>query len=501
MTKKFQAIILTDSIAVGTGLRPLGAYAIANELRTQGYQVLVVNYITYIESSFIEKIIEKFVSEETLFLGYSSSLFIDTRSTKDPEFNFLPWEVDFFKKINLLAKKKNPNLQIVFGGANTKRMTRQNLKYNDSLGVDYVIHGYSESMILDFVKKLESNEPQQISSKFNKLKEIDYDFKGENFNFRNSLHNWAFEDFIAQGEALPLEVARGCIFKCKFCAYPLLGKHPKDDSYIKLEENIKTEILENYEKFKTLSYFIVDDTFNERTDKIEIMLRIRDSVKLDLNFVGYNRLDLIARRPEQINLLKNLNFNGLFFGIESMNYESAKSIGKGLRPEKIKETLYKFKDEFPESNITAGFIIGLPHENEETLQSWIPWLLNKDCPIDCCLFNPLHLTKNTHSQSEFDKNPEKYGYTPDEKLGNWSNEYWNRDECSKISERLKWMLIHQGKSKIPGTWAVNLLKLGYNFDKLTSTTVKEMLSADFQRTLDLNMKSFVDDYVKKIMML
>ena len=46
------------------------------------------------------------------------------------------------------------------------------------------------------------------------------------------------------------------------------------------------------------------------------MLRVRDRSKLDLSFFGYNRLDLIARKHDQLDLLKDLNFKGMFFGIE-----------------------------------------------------------------------------------------------------------------------------------------------------------------------------------------
>jgi radical SAM superfamily enzyme YgiQ (UPF0313 family) len=501
MSKKFHAIILTDSISVGTGLRPLGAYSIANELRIHGYNTLVINFITYMKPHVIEELINKFITNETIFVGYSSSLFLNVDTNVDQEFNFLPWDKDFFKKINFLIKEKNSNTQIVFGGANTRRMSHFNLKYKDNLGVDYVIHGYSESMILDFVKKIQTQEKQQTSFSYNKLKEIDYDSKGENFHFRGLRHTWDHDDFIVPGEALPLEVARGCIFKCKFCSYPLLGKHPKDDSYIRLEENIVSEVLENYERYKTLTYLIVDDTFNERTDKIEMMVRVRDKAKLNLNFIGYNRLDLIARKPEQIKLLKDLNFNSSFFGIESMNYESAKSIGKGLRPEEIKDTLYKFKDEFPKTYISAGFIVGLPHENRETLKKWVPWLFEEDCPIDSATFFPLTLVNNTHSQSEFNKDPEKYGYKPGKRLDEWSNNHWSRRECINIAYQINTKLINSGKSKVPGMWVMNLLKLGYDFDTLSSTKLKDLKSKEFQDIIDLKMAALVDDYVKKLMSL
>ena len=40
-------------------------------------------------------------------------------------------------------------------------------------------------------------------------------------------------DFILPGESLPLELSRGCIFKCRFCQYPNIGKD-KDDLELEL---------------------------------------------------------------------------------------------------------------------------------------------------------------------------------------------------------------------------------------------------------------------------
>lgn len=43
-------------------------------------------------------------------------------------------------------------------------------------------------------------------------------------------HVWHPRDCVQPGEALPLEMARGCIFKCKFCRYPFIGKSKNDFS-------------------------------------------------------------------------------------------------------------------------------------------------------------------------------------------------------------------------------------------------------------------------------
>jgi hypothetical protein len=50
-------------------------------------------------------------------------------------------------------------------------------------------------------------------------------------------------------------------------------------------------------------------------------------------------------------------------------------------------------------------------------------------------------------------------------------------------------------------WAINLLKLGYNFDSLISTSQKDLISIESQDSIDSKMIDLVDDYVKKLMSL
>jgi len=485
----FNGIILTDSLTIGSGIRPLGAYAIAKELRNYGYKILVINFISQIEIEHLENIIKRLITSDTIFLGYSSSLFLDIKTN-----NVFIWTLDKFKEFNTNIKQFYPEIKIIFGGAYSKKLVNYSYKHNDSFGIDYVFHGYSEKMILDFVENSQKNIRQKISLSTSKIKEIDYDSQGKEFNFQVSEHRWDNDDFISQGEVLPLEVARGCIFKCKFCSYPLLGKSIKDDSYIRLEKNIKNEIYDNFSRFGTTHYFVIDDTFNERTDKIELLLRIRDSLKLDLTFTGYNRLDLIARKPNQIKLLRDLNFSGTIFGIESMNHASTKSIGKGISPEEVKETLYKFKDEFPESSILGSFIIGLPYENEETLESWTPWILSDKCPLDSVSFNALHMSSSTHNQSEFDKNPEKYGYIKKEN-NDWSNQYWNREKCQYLSDLLSKL---SDRKKIPVPVVMSLLKLGYDYKKMIKVSMREFSHPKFQVDMQIRIEKYVEKYFEKI---
>ena len=44
-----------------------------------------------------------------------------------------------------------------------------------------------------------------------------------------------------------------------------------------------------------------------------MMARIRDRSKIDLNFVGFIRMDLVNRFPEQIKLLADMNMNSQYY--------------------------------------------------------------------------------------------------------------------------------------------------------------------------------------------
>jgi hypothetical protein len=72
-----------------------------------------------------------------------------------------------------------------------------------------------------------------------------------------------------------------------------------------------------------------------------------------------------------------MGFGGHWYGIESFNHASAKSIGKGMKPERIKEGLLEVKDYFLKRGPYVGsmsFIVGLPHETEEMIRQNWEWL-------------------------------------------------------------------------------------------------------------------------------
>jgi radical SAM superfamily enzyme YgiQ (UPF0313 family) len=491
---KYDAIILTDS-AAPLRIRPLGAYAVANSLREHGYTCLVIDFFTRINKHKLMNFLEKFIGDNTLFVGYSSSLLVSHTNMHQ----YLGVDTEYFVELNQKIKQINSKTKILFGGGYTPMFSNHCSKSGDNLGVDYLMHGYSENMILEFVDRCRTGKSQKFSKKNHGLYEIDYDYKGDSFKFCDKKHVWHDDDFIFQKESLPLELSRGCIFKCKFCAYPLLGKNKNDLTYLKTEENLLEEILSNYDRFKTTNYQIIDDTVNERTDKLETLLKVRDRSKLDLTFAGYNRLDLIHRFPEQIDLFKDLNFSGHFFGIETFNYESSKIIGKGIKEADATETLYKIKDRFNNKvNITAGFIIGLPKETKQTFSDWFGRVIDKDYPIDSFIVNSLYLSQTTHTKSEFFSNPEKYGYIVEKKqmtsiqeITTWKNEHWTQKECMSIVSNIVQLLYDSGRNKATSFSSMGAISFEKDFSSVLNVALKDVNHDYYEEKLNERIEEYV----------
>jgi radical SAM superfamily enzyme YgiQ (UPF0313 family) len=498
----YDAVIMSDAPSM-SGVKPLGAYAVANSLRQHGYRVLIIDYMSSISKDDLFSILEKTVSDKTLFVGYSSTLFTQPVTTYQAVYAkkvgnmIVPVEFSYFNEINKHIKQLNPSTKIVFGGANGKLMMDYRIEKSFTHGIDYVILGIAEQMILDFVENLKHNKPQNISRTINGVGIIDYDTKGELFSFSTNKHTWLAEDNVLPKEPLTLEVARGCIFKCKFCAYPLLGKSINDDSYIRKEEILLEEILENYDKFQTTDYLLTDDTFNERTDKIELLLRVRDRSKLNLAFTGYNRIDLIHRIPQQVQLLNELNFNGMFFGIETMNHRAAKFIGKGCKPEDITETLYKLKDVFGSKlSTTGGFIIGLPYETPDTVEAWTRDILTPEYPLDHYSFSALSLSSNSNSESIFFADKQKYGFEKiDEYYFSWKNNIWDYYRCRELVQRYSREAFDLNKGM--GSFrAISIRRYGYSWEEISKLKSKDV--EDGATFLQTNHRRYIDRYIASL---
>ena len=76
--KTYDIIMMTEgSDPVFNVARAVGGYKIASALRNEGYSVFVLNNFTHwIQNGTINELLDKLIGDNTLWVGFSSSLFM-----------------------------------------------------------------------------------------------------------------------------------------------------------------------------------------------------------------------------------------------------------------------------------------------------------------------------------------------------------------------------------------------------------------------------------------
>ena len=453
--------------------RSLGSYRIATSLKNAGYSVAILDAIGYLTDGQIEKFLNEHIDKDTLWVGFNSTF---------TTFN----DIRFYEIINNVydyVKRKNTKIKILQGGAVTPFIVAFNFKDK----VDHYVLGNADTSIVEITNLIKNNElvSKVINSSFFKepdVNNIPTDWSDDNFN-------------ILDKESLPIEFGRGCIFKCKFCAYDLTGK--KKGTYIRDLSQIRDELLVAWEKYGTTNFYFIDDTFNDDNEKIESISRMFSTLPFKPNFSCFLRIDLLNKFPHQIDLLKDMGLVGVFFGIESFHPDSLKSIGKGLNPNKVKERLYYVREKWKNNvNIGINFILGLPYDNIKYFEEILDWSIQKSCPVQHINFVPLYLQAvgkdNKMLQpymSEFSINAKKHGYLFDDK-NQWysTTNNLNYKICSDIAN--EYNIIRDPYQQYADFSIMAMRNLGisnqdifnltiddlhkkYNMDKLASSRFKQ----------------------------
>ena len=417
-----------------------GPARLATELRINGFETICIDIGTIQHISFLdlyEKIINKFVSKDTLWIGFSTTFFESLcgvpikRITDQNQLVTSNNDVGFLNKIIDMCKAKNPTIKFIVGGGNYINLHAYNFIH---------FRGNADFEIVEFTKwcKDSSYSPKlNHSNKIVTCKEYD--------KFVISKIKWDKTDLLSPSTVLPIEISRGCIFKCKFCAFPLNGKTKGE--WVKHAEILKEELIENYENFGTTEYIFADDTYNDSMDKItDLYENVFSQLPFKIKWTAYLRLDLMHRFKESADILYKSGIKNIMVGIETNNDISAKAIGKGLDFNKQISYIQDLKSkDYKDILISSGFIYGLPNDTRDSIDGLHNWLLSKDNPLDNWAvttlgINPPDKTFNKNNFSDIDINYEKYGYViPDELKANkqmsWQlpNQNLSFEQCSILS--------------------------------------------------------------------
>jgi radical SAM superfamily enzyme YgiQ (UPF0313 family) len=468
------AVIFCDYSNEYLSVRPAGAYVIANVFRECGYSAVVLNHILKLDNEKVKNLIYKFVDKSTKYICLSSTLF-NYASSFDYAF---AWIFDMCKDI---AK----DAIFIVGGSSIIHGLRPMLPFN------YGVIGQAESTLLSIMRHIEYGDELIVSEEVNGVKYIsDKIYTYDNYN--SSEHSkFTKHDGIRPNETLPLEFGRGCVFKCSYCTYDLLGKTFNDMT--KTEESLYNVLMHNYECFGTTRYMFTDDTINDSLEKALLLERVVNRLPFKFEFGGYMRLELFHKHPEMMEIYKNCGVRGTKFGIETFNRKAGLTVGKGFG-EKAKDVLGElYKSWGDDVAISVNFLIGLPYDTLEDLERQTQWLEASNI-IGYTNYNPLSIWKK--EKNGFNTKPELLNYYTDMSpnngsvFSNWKSPIMTSQECKQLATAMDTRVNAKRKTLIK------------RVDGFGIPILMEKLSLEqLQSTIDpLIVRQVINGYFKQIQM-
>lgn len=346
--------------------RAMGSDKVAHEIRKLGYTVQVIHNLLYASEDTVHKIIQKFVGENTkaVMFGQVFSFHKDQYALMNTTF-FPPGRQH---KIKEWILKQNPTAKLVMGGAKfnyTKEFGGVSKNYTPLDDIDIRMFGWADVTIKDMLMDLEEGNSKPFYSDPKSMLDI-----------YNSSMEYFDEDIILPNQRIGLELGRGCIFKCSFCEFDLIGK--EKGTYTRSTSRLEDEIKRNWEEYGVHRYWITDDTLNDDSAKLERMAEIRSRTGIPFQYACFLRLDL-QHRLKQTDLLVESGIEYGHYGIETLIHESAINIGKGWHPEEQMEFIRELKDgKFKDVFLHSNFMYGLPEDSLEGLK----WMHKKLIDIE-----------------------------------------------------------------------------------------------------------------------
>jgi len=284
-----------------------------------------------------------------------------------------PWS-PYLNDFIAWLKNEYPDIPVVVGGNNALTTPADN--------VDYWVDSYGENAILALCKHLIGtlgaplrSDPTFMGSK-NVLRGL-YHYPSAPLD--NYLVDYETRDFIMPYECPQIETARGCMFECSYCNFPLLGQS-KDVSVSK--EEFKRQMQTGYEKWGIKNWRVMDETFNDRPSKLQKYADAVDELGYNPWICGFARGDLVVKHKEHWDTYIRLGFLGHSMGLETFNREAGKLVRKGMDPTQIQEGLLEFQ-EYTDIHAPKRYraniqlICGIPGETHESWHSSLNWLNTK----------------------------------------------------------------------------------------------------------------------------
>ena len=340
--------------------RILWTHRVATFLRMNDWDAEVVDFTAFWQLEELQEFVRSRTTNKTVMFCFGTA-FLNPWS---PYLNeFIAW-----------LKTAYPTIPVIVGGNNAMVTPADN--------VDYWVDSYGENAILALCKHLIGTLGSLLltdSAFFGTKKVIRGLHHYPSAPLDNYLIDYEARDFMMPWECPQIETARGCMFSCSYCNFPIIGQ-AKDVSVSK--EEFKRQMQSGFEKWGITNWRVMDETFNDRPEKLQKYADAVDELGYNPWICGFARGDLVVKHREHWDTYIRLGFLGHSMGIETFNREAGKLVRKGMDPDKLQEGLLEFQsytDVHAPQRYRANIqmICGIPGETTNSWHQSLEWLNTK----------------------------------------------------------------------------------------------------------------------------
>ncbi|MDD5681241.1 MAG: radical SAM protein [Candidatus Omnitrophica bacterium] len=360
-----------DFAAYDFWAKPIGILYIASYLRLNGYEVTFIDCLDpyhpdMIKNSriknpkrhfsgkgqFHKEIIDKpspikFVNKNYKRYGITPDCFLESlRRAGHPSFIFITskmsyWYPGVFETIKL-TRNVFPDAPVLLGG-NYVTLCPEHAKKS---GADYLISSNAESRMESIIRDILHGNISFVPD-ITKLDSLPY----------------PSYDLLNRPDQLPILTARGCPFKCTYCASKLLfPQYSQRDPIMVVDE------IEHWNRTLGVNNFsFYDDALLIEPDKMIIpFMEEVINRRLSLSFHCPNGLHLSQVSEKVANLLYRSGFRTIRFGFETSNVERQSETGGKVRNEHLEEAVVHLKNAgYRTEDIGVYVMCGLPGQSAE----------------------------------------------------------------------------------------------------------------------------------------
>ena len=270
----------------------------------------------------------------------------------------------YLKKVIELAKKENPKIKIILGGALVSSVPE--LIMNNTLA-DYAILGEGELTLLEFIDHWadKKTHPKDILGMAWKNKKQETIINPRRPQMKN-LDIVPFQDFSVwkrfEGKDIPeiyLSTTRGCHCQCRFC----YRTHPQ--MAYKTPKRVKEEIL-YLKKWNFKHAWLNDLSFTTIPERVEELMKEAFSVH-EFSWNCFARVTEVDER--RLEIMKMHGCNIILYGFESVSQAVLDAYNKGINQNHMIKAIELTR----KAQIKVGglFIVGAQEDTKESLNDMI----------------------------------------------------------------------------------------------------------------------------------